>query len=51
MESADTDRVTSGAMATTAARAVVVVAGACAAAGGGYLAYRAWSNHRRRVAE
>ena len=51
MESADTDRLTSGAMATTAARAVVVVAGACAAAGGGYLAYRAWSNHRRRVAE
>ena len=48
---ADTDRVSSGSLATTAARVVVVVAGACAVAGGGYLAYRAWNNHRRRVAE
>lgn len=48
---ADTDRVSSGSLATTAARVVVVVAGACAVAGGGYLAHRAWNSHRRRVAE
>ena len=48
---ADTDRVSSGSLATTAARVVVVVAGACAVVGGGYLAHRAWNNHRRRVAE